>query len=443
MCSRRFQRLTAVPAKRWGIIGLLLVLAGVALPCLGWGYITWQTHAARQALAGGQSAQAAALLRKAERLRPNRAETLFLLGRALRRSGELEAAASYLERAQKEGWPENEVRLQKQLLLTQTGAFSQAGDFLSEVLRKGVDDDTAEEIYEARAKGFYSTFRLPDALLCIEFWLKWRPHTRQARMWRAEIQERTDHWNEAVQDYRAILEHDPQDVEARLRLANALLPLNGIRDALTEYEKCLADRPDDTAAVLGRLKCLRRLGELADVGNRLAALLDRDLTPQQRGDVLKELGELALYRQEYEKAIDYLTRARQADPTSSQVHHPLSIAYSRLGMTDLAEAEKRRGEQLFEHTTQLAEITNRVVKNPRDPELRYQAGMLFIGQGLKKEGAAWLMTALECDPGHRKSHAELARYYDEIGDASAAQKHRALAGDLANGDDSVAPPHKG
>ncbi len=431
MCSRRFQRLTAGPAKRRAIIGLSIVLLGLARPGLGWCYVAWQTHAARQALSEGQPARAAAILRKAESLQPNRAEILFLLGRALRRNGELEAAGSYLDRARQAGWPEPEVRLQRQLLLTQSGAFAQAGDFLTELLRKGVDDDTAEEIYEARAKGFYSSFRLPDALLCIEFWLKWRPHARQARVWRADIHERTEHWSDAVQDYRAILEHDPQDVEARLRLASALLPLNAIRDALEEYEKCLAVRPNDTAAILGRLKCLRRLGELADVSDRLAALLSRDLTQPQRGEVLCELGELALFDHDYEQAIDYFTRARQADPTNSHVHHPLSTAYLRLGETDLAEAEKRRGEQLVDRTKQLAEITQQILEDPRNPELRYQAGMLFFGQGMKKEGAAWLMTALECDPGHRKSHAELASYYDEIGDAAAAQRHRTMAGNAA------------
>src|SRR6266446_10176563 len=110
MCPRQIQRMTASPVKRSAIIGLGVVVLGLAVAGLRWGYVAWQTHAARQALSEGQPALAAALLRKAESLQPNRAETLFLLGRALRRSGELEAAASYLERALQAGWPESEVR---------------------------------------------------------------------------------------------------------------------------------------------------------------------------------------------------------------------------------------------------------------------------------------------------------------------------------------------
>ena len=89
---------------------LLGVLLAFVLPGLGWCYIAWQTHAARKALSDGQPARAEALLRKAERLQPSRAETLFLLGRALRRGGELDAAASYLDRARQAGWPSAAAR---------------------------------------------------------------------------------------------------------------------------------------------------------------------------------------------------------------------------------------------------------------------------------------------------------------------------------------------
>src|SRR5205807_7202717 len=99
--------------------------------------------------------------------------------------------------------------------------------------------DVAEGITEARATGYNATHRLNDALFCIDFWLKWRPHARQARMWRADIWERTERWSEAVKEYRSIVEHDPRDYEARLKLAGALLSVNHPRAALREYEKCL------------------------------------------------------------------------------------------------------------------------------------------------------------------------------------------------------------
>src|SRR5215471_20836870 len=167
------RKIASVSVRLWGVIGLGLVLAGLAAPALRYAYGTWQARLARVALSEGKPAAALVILRRAELRDPNRAEILFLLGRALRRAGELGEAASYLDRAAAAGWPSDEVRLQKELLLVQSGAFAQAGDPLGEFLSRGASDDIAEEIYEARAKGFYSTFRLADALLCLDFWLKW------------------------------------------------------------------------------------------------------------------------------------------------------------------------------------------------------------------------------------------------------------------------------
>jgi tetratricopeptide (TPR) repeat protein len=422
------QKIRPVPARRWAVIGLGALSAGLVLFGLRWCFVTWQVHSARQALSEGNPSAAVAALRQAESVDPHRAEVAFLLGRALRRAGKLGEAASYLERSAAAGWPMEEVRLQRELLLVQSGAFAPAGDFQEEFLSKGASDDTAEEIYEARAKGFYSTYRLGDALLCLEFWLKWRPHARQARIWRGEIYERLERLPEAGQDYRAILEHDPQDVEVRIRLAETMLPRNDAQGALAEFETCLKIRPNDAAALRGRLKCLRRLGELEGVNEGLTALLDRELSARDRADVLYELGEMSLYNKAYHQAIDYLTRSRQADPTYMVVDQSLSIAYARLGMTELAEETKQRCKQSLARGSRLADITRQMLREPRDPELRYEAGMILMAEGLKKEAAAWLKTALDCDPSHRRSHAAMADYLAEIGDPDGAAQHRKLAG---------------
>jgi tetratricopeptide (TPR) repeat protein len=414
-------------AVRWVVVAASLML--LALATIGWRsrYLGWQLSAARQALAQGKPQEAIAILRAVEAHDSACAEAQFLLGRALRRSGDLESAVRCLDSAAAAGWPARDIRIQKQLLLTQSGAFAEAGDLLQDFLARGGSDDLAEEIYEARAKGYYTSYRLGDALLCLDYWLQWHPQARQARIWRAEIYERTERLQDALRDYRVIVDHDPQDVEARIRLAGVLLPLNNPDAALAEYEKCLVARPSEPGAVLGQLKCLRRLGQLNGVASRLVALLECQLTNSQQGDVLCELGEISLYDQKYEEAVDYLTRARRCDPVNALVCQPLSIAYARLGRKDLAELETTRGEESIARSNRLAEVTRLVCENPRDPELRYEAGMLLTREGLKMEGAAWFRTALECDPGHQKSHAALAEYCGEIGDRQGAQRHRQQA----------------
>lgn len=414
-------------ARRWaGFLGVVVVLIVAVWGCRA-GYGAWQLRIARTALSEGAPRRALAALRKAEALAPNKAEVLFLVARALRRTDELTDVHAYLDRAVQAGWPADEVRHQRYLMLMQAGRFDQAGGYLGEIVRSGANDDLAEEIYEARAKGFLSIYDLKEALLCIDYWLKWRPHARQARMWRAEICERIALLQDAISEYRAILQHDPNDFEARLKRADALFLQHDIQGALDDYRKCVAAKPDDVASQFGVVKCRRRIGEPADAKKEMLALLERDLSATQKGELLMELGEMALFNQDYQQAVDFLERAHDADSANRFVYQPLSRAYMQLGKTELAEQAKRRGEESNSRLTRLSEVTNKIVDEPQNPELRYEVGMLFFAEGADKEGAAWLHTALKCDPGHRKTHAALAKYYDEIGDVIAASHHRQMA----------------
>jgi tetratricopeptide (TPR) repeat protein len=216
MSFRLFQRTTAGPAKHWLVIAGAIILAGLA----PWGYrhasIAWRVRAARAALAAGDAPRAIAELRKAERIAPDQPVVSFLLGRALRRAGELQEVDAYLDRALRAGWSEEQVRQQHYLALLQTGHIKEADSYFSGILRAGAGDELAEEIYEARTKGFLSSYRLTDALLCIDYWLQWRPHTRQARMWRADIWERIDRWQNAAEEYGAVVAHDPSDQGVRI-----------------------------------------------------------------------------------------------------------------------------------------------------------------------------------------------------------------------------------
>jgi tetratricopeptide (TPR) repeat protein len=389
--------------------------------------VAWHIHAARESLADARPDRAIAALRRVEKLPVRHGEVLFLLGRSMRRLDRLDDAVRYFDAAGQAGWPRSELLEQDYLMLMQAGSLRDADPYLREVLRKGCSDELAEEIYEAQCRGFIATYRLNEALRCIDFWLKWHPQARLARLWRGDLWNRTDHQHDAAKEYQGLVERDPEDVEARVRLGDVLLELNDVQGALKQYEACLAIAPENPAALLGLLKCRRRAGELGDEKERLLALLKLDLTRAQRAEALYELGETALYRQEYEEAVKCLSQVREFDPTHRTVSAPLAAAYARLGRQDLAKQAQREGTETQERLRKLADITQRVLDHPDDPDLRYEAGMILMAQGLKTEGAAWLQTAVACNPAHRNSHAALADYFSETGDSAAAEKHRKLA----------------
>src|SRR6185369_13940929 len=151
MSFRVFQWKAGGATRRWVVfLAVVVVVIVVAWGCRA-GYGAWQLCVARSALSEGASRQALAALRKAEALTPDNPEVLFLLARALRRTADLADVHTYLDRAILAGWPEDEVRHQRYLMLMQTGHFDQAGGYLGEIVRSGANDDLAEEFYEARA----------------------------------------------------------------------------------------------------------------------------------------------------------------------------------------------------------------------------------------------------------------------------------------------------
>jgi tetratricopeptide (TPR) repeat protein len=74
----------------------------------------------------------------------------------------------------------------------------------------------------------------------------------------------------------------------------------------------------------------------------------------------------------------------------------------------------------------MIDIANRLLpKNPRDPKLAYELGSIMMSLGYYDNGVSWLLKALEYDPQLEEAHRDLAQYYQQQGNLSAAEFHRA------------------
>jgi len=406
------------------VFGGLVVLPIVILVSWQWVYVTWQLRIARSALQQGDVDSALEVLQRAEQFQPERAELLYLLGRSYRRAGQIEQVLDYVDRAARRGWPEEELRHQRYLTLVQIGRFQEAESYLKEILRTGCSDELAEEVYEAQAKGYLKTFRLSDAVLCLNHWIEWRPNSVQPRVWLADVWERCDRWQAAREEYQAILQIHPEHHETRRRLAVNLLKLNKVRSALKEFETCLEENANDVEALIGVAGCQRRLANVNEADRRFHELLRYSLTADQRAQVLVELGQMAIDAKDLPGAIELLTRAREIDPEHALAHSSLATAYLRTGDVEQAVKHREQGEIIRKRFARLTEITHQLSSVPGDADLRWEAGMILMKQGLNEEGAAWMATALTFDPQHNKTHQSLADYYTEIGDHGSAEYHR-------------------
>ena len=416
-----------VRLRRWlvGVGGLAAVVGAV----FAWPWLRAGRHleAANQAMERGDYDAALQALGRAEALQPRRAHVQFLLAVASRRKGRLEQFQQHWQRAAEWGSPEEDLRLQQMLAVAQTGNVPAVERPLREAIDRGAPDHVAEQIYEAIAQGHLAAYRVTDATVCLDYWITWRPHAPRARILRAMVQEQHGNYAKAADEYRAVLDVYPDHRDARLRLGDALLQANDLDEAREQFQTLVAADPNDSMALLGLGQVERRLGAPADARQHLEAALATEIDPYRRGIGLGELGRVLLGEGRTEEAIAALTKALDYVPMEWPVHHALGTALARLGQTEKAKQHMEMYVRTRKKFDRMTDITRLLIKRPNDADLRSEAGAILLEHGLKKEGADWLLTALGCDPAHRKTHELLANYYAELGNHRLAAEHRLLA----------------
>src|SRR5262245_15579741 len=150
--------------RRWLMYAGLLVLAILVWPavraCDSW----WRARTGFQLINDGNFAIAADYLDKASAAYPRDKELAFLAAIAHRRKGDLRQFEFALKRAEDLGCPPKEIRLQKLLAQTQHGlGDADTEEELNQICAQGTGDFEAEQIYEARAKGYMSVYQVTEA----------------------------------------------------------------------------------------------------------------------------------------------------------------------------------------------------------------------------------------------------------------------------------------
>ena len=408
---------------------LLVVSAVFAVPWL----MSWrETERARSALSRGDLTSALSATKRADTWKPGRAETAYLQARAERRSGDLAACAKSLQIAAERGWPPQQLRDQHFLAQIQSGRVDEADEWLQQTLSSRVSDELAEEVYEAQAKGFLKSYRLSDAVVCLTYWINWKPQAIQPRLWLADVWERCDRWQAAAAEYAAVVKLAPEHFEARRKLAENLLNVNDVDGAERNFGICARLRPDDASVQLGLARCLRRQGALDEAESLLQNQLRSAATGPYHVGELVELAQIRLDRREVDQALELLKEAVHLDPNDAPAHNSLATAFQKAGRLEESEAHRVRSDEILKRFNRLTEITSLLADSPGDADLRFEAGKILMEQGRRAEGADWMATALLVDPRHVPTHQSLAEYFESIGDARRAEEHRALTLDHAS-----------
>ncbi len=409
---------------------LLLVLLGLTVAGLvGFGAYYWperHLHAARAALERREYDAARASLVRYLEARPNSAEAHLLLAQLDRRSNYYADAARHLDACERLGGPADAIELERVLSAIQNGAYNTQ---LYALCAKHLARDGADKyfILEAVSQGLTKTYRLKEALICLDQMLSLQPDSTYALRRRAWVYSRLEQHDRAEADYRRAVEIDPEDKVARLGLAQILLDRgkNGA-EAAEHFERLWVSRQDATV-LLGLAQSWR----LAGRGDDARRLLDTWLA-NHPGDAqaLAERGRLALEEQAMEQAEKLLRRAIKIAPYLVDANYTLYECLSRQGRTAEAKQCQKSMEQAREQAKKAKEdlvvLTRQLQAAPDDADLRCQMAQLFLRYG-EEEGLRWLLLNVQNHPRHRPSHLALADYYDQQGQTTRAAEHRRLA----------------
>lgn len=398
---------------------IVLALAGPQ----AWAW--YHLRGGRASLGRYHADEARSRLESALKIWPERSSVRLLASRAARQAGDFAAAEDHLRAAHRaNGGSSEEIAFEWALLQAAAGNVWEVDEYLQR--RAQADPALAPLAWDALAEGYLRVYRTLDAMACLDHWLKLDPNNVRALDLRGMTFVTGKGVTRGAEDYRRVLELDPDRGQTRWRLALSLLDLGGYEEALPHLDRLARDRPDDPEVLASLARCQNMLGR----GGEARRLLDDVLTRHpEHPAALRTRGQFALADRDPADAERWLRRATAADPADYQSQWLLFQSLQQQDKADAAREQLRVAEQVKDRTERLGELQSRkLAEQPLDPALHYEMGVLLIRTGSPQLGEGWLHNALALDPEYAPAHAALADLYERTGDAAKAAEHRKKAG---------------
>src|SRR5437879_1137627 len=216
------------PIRASLLVALACLLGAAAWAASGRLLNEHRFRAAQEAAAQRDFVRAAAYLATCVEAMPDSGTFRLLAAQTARRTHDFGLANEHLVACQRLAHEPRPRELAWTLLAAQTGRFAEHESFLRGLVEQ--DHPEASPILEVLIDGYIQHFNMRSALHCLDLYLEREPNNLQAWLGRGHVCERLFHWTGAVTAYRRAVDLVPEDYEARLRLASALIvvgPANG------------------------------------------------------------------------------------------------------------------------------------------------------------------------------------------------------------------------
>lgn len=390
--------------RRGPLFGAFLLLAAAAMGVM-WPVIA--TSSVDVAIRRHDWAAATAALDGLERRDPGRPDVAFRRGRILRRQDHLLEAARAFDVAARLGHDTEQIHRQRVLMKAQVGRVTADDPEIRHLLGAAVDDEFAEECYEALIKGHLAGHRIDEARQCVAFWTEWQPDNALAHAAAGLVAEKLERHGEAIDAYRRALTLDPHDLSLRSRVAALEVHAGRLDVAAAEYSGCLERRPDDPRLLLGLADCQFRRGRPQEASGLVYDALALDLTAEETAVALAALAGLAAEERRSDTACVLYADAIRLDPRNIPARFGYAATLNARGRGGEATHQLAEAQKLSDAHRRLTALTRQTVGEPANADLRVEIARILADLGLREEGARWLEAALQIDPGHARARLEL------------------------------------
>jgi predicted Zn-dependent protease len=388
--------------------------------------LAYHYRAARRALDRYHYARAGKHLLPLLRLRPDSPDVMMLAARTARGVGEMDRAEEFLDRYERLRGADDDLVFERLLLRLDRGEGDH-DEALQRLCRARIDagGPDAPRIYEAVIRHYLRVYRLLDAEQWVNRWLAESPDNVRALLFQASLLETRLQSSEACAVFRRVLDLDPENDEARLRLCTRLLSLAQADEALPHLLYLRREQPDDPVVGVRLAQCLAIL----DRSPEAERLLDEVIAAHPRhAPALAERGRMAVRQRQEQEAEPWLRRAVELEPSDYESRHQLHLCLVKNGKLDEAREQLQVLKRVEADLRRLQDIMSRdMQRSPHDPELHYELGQIALRAGAYRDALRWFQSALREDANHAPSHRALANYYHRMGNTAQATRHRNLA----------------
>jgi tetratricopeptide (TPR) repeat protein len=407
---------------RWAFLIVLLAVIGLVAWFAGsYLWASYNYRLAEQNLHRQDFESARKHLAVCLRIWPSDMQTCLLAARTARRARAYDEAAQLLRTYKKLGGVADAIELEQLLAQAQRGQMLGVEKKLLAAAKQDSPDATL--IWEALAQGYIERYRWPHALVCVNKLLDRDPEDIGALLERGWIRENINQFGEAVDDFRHAVQLDSNNARARLSLAEVLMKASLYNDAVEHFQWLHQHDPEDIHILLGLARCDRYLGQLEEA----RSLLD-GVNARRPNDAkcLAERGKVAFLEGQLEVAERWLRQSVALDPQAREANYDLYLCLQRMGKKEEAEQQKIKLKHIEEDIDRFQQLIQEYAKNPKNLRLACGIAEIMI-RNRRKEAVDWLEGVLQQDPGFKDAHRLLADYYDGIGNSRLAEDHRKRA----------------